>query len=154
MTNAKFNLSAFIFDLFGSRIVMPMTKKKDVGRALALLHQEGAEVFLMMYDPLYMNPEGVKYFIDFAISHRIAVVVPSKLLLKNGGVLSVEANYGDVGRQTAQMVNRVLKDRHAANQLELEFPDRVEVGINLKIANALGVVIPDDVVGKADYVYR
>ena len=75
-------------------------------------------------------------------------------MLKNGGVLSLEANYLAVGRQTALMIKKILQEQKSLSSLGLEFPNKHEVGINLKMARFLKVDIPESKLKRADYIFR
>ncbi len=130
----------------------PIEKEKEVGRALQLLKESGAEIFLMTYDPLIMNPEIFRYLVDFSITNRLALMVPSKALLKSGGVLAYEADYTEVGRQTAELVGRFLNGEKLT--AGLSYPNRGEIGINLKVARILGVTVSANILKKADHIYE
>lgn len=130
----------------------PVEQEKEVGRALQLLRESGAEIFLMTYDPIIMNPEIFRYLVDFSITNRLALMVPSKALLKSGGILAYEADYPEVGRQTADLVNRYFRGQKLTPGLS--YPSRGEIGINLKVARIIGVVVSENILKKADHIYE
>jgi putative tryptophan/tyrosine transport system substrate-binding protein len=132
----------------------PIEKEKEVGRAMQLLKESGAEVFLMTYDPLIMNPEIFRYLVDFSVNNRMALFVPSNALLKSGGVMSFEADYPDLGRQAGALVNSALKKSGGPMGVELLAPRKGVLGLNLKVADIVGVSIARDVIRKADNVYE
>jgi len=135
-------------------IVESLSRENEFSRKVQLLEDKGVKVFLMTFDPLVMNPDSYKYLVDFCLTQRIELVVPSKALLKNGGLASLEANYEDIGRQTAKVASQILNDRSSASRLHLEFPDQQEVGINLKVADKLGVSFSPSTIMNAQYIQR
>jgi len=62
-------------------------------------------------------------------------------------------NYYAVGRLAAKYVHRVLLGTSPA-ELPVERIDRLELVINLKTARALGLTIPQSVLGRADEVIQ
>ena len=132
--------------------IVEVKKVNEVSEAVERVFRDGSEVFLMTYDPLIMNPESFKYLVDFSISNNLYLVAPSRALLKGGALASLEADYLDIGRRTAEIANSILKDSGLSSRLELEFPSKEEVSVNRKIANSLRVNIPPSVIKKAVYV--
>lgn len=129
-------------------------KQKDVSKGIQNLEKMGSKVFLVTFDPLIMNRESYKYLVQYTITRGISLIVPSKSLLKNGGLVSLEADYGDIGRQTGKIVNRILGDASLAGSLRLEPPEQKNIGVNLKVARALNIDLSPLALKKASFVLR
>jgi putative ABC transport system substrate-binding protein len=66
-----------------------------------------------------------------------------------GGLMSYGPNLGDVFRQSASFVDKILKGANPAN-LPVEQPTKFHLVINLRTAKALGLTVPDSILVGAD----
>ena len=65
--------------------------------------------------------------------------------------MSYSANFFKLWQRTAGYVDRILKGTHPA-ELPIEQATEVSSNINLKTAKALGLVIPEPLIARADAV--
>jgi putative ABC transport system substrate-binding protein len=68
-----------------------------------------------------------------------------------GGLMSYGPNLSDMYRQSARLVDRILKGTSPAD-LPIELPTRYELIVNLKVAKAIGLAISDTFLLLADEV--
>jgi putative ABC transport system substrate-binding protein len=82
-----------------------------------------------------------KEALDLAMKHRLPSLSSYRLGAAQGGLMSYAANFGDLYRETAVYIDKILKGGKPAN-LPVAFPTKFELVINLRTAKALGLDVP------------
>jgi len=88
---------------------------------------------------------------ELAMKHRLPTVVGSREYAEAGGLASYGADYPELFRHAATLVDKILKGAKPSD-LPVEQPTKFELVINLKTAKALGLTIPPSLLGRADHV--
>src|SRR5687767_4766371 len=86
-----------------------------------------------------------------AVRHRLPVLSPQRQLVEAGALVYFGPSFGDMYRNAARYVDRILKGAKPAD-LPVEHPTRVELVINMRAAKNLGVTIPQSLMLRADKV--
>ena len=94
---------------------------------------------------------NVNLIIAAAARYKLPAVYIQKTFVAAGGLISYGPNFEDQFRRAADYVNRILKGEKPAD-LPVQAPNKYELAINLKTAKALGVTVPDTLLGRADEV--
>jgi putative tryptophan/tyrosine transport system substrate-binding protein len=89
--------------------------------------------------------------IALALQHRLPNVYGFRYYPANGGLASYGPDARDVHKRAAAYVDRILKGEKPAD-LPVQAPTKYELVINLKTAKALGITVPQTVLGRADEV--
>ena len=100
------------------------------------------------------SPTTVIYraqIIDFAARARLPGMYDKKEFVIDGGLMAYIPSPVEHGRRTAAYVDKIFKGAKPAD-LPIELPTRFELVVNLKSATALGLTIPQSILGRADEV--
>jgi len=89
--------------------------------------------------------------IALALQHRLPNVHGFRYYPASGGLASYGPDIIDVHRRAAAYVDRVLEGEKPTD-LPVQAPTKYELVINLKTAKALGITVPQTVLGRADEV--
>jgi putative ABC transport system substrate-binding protein len=86
-----------------------------------------------------------------AASHGVPTVGAGRAFIAAGGLLSYGGDIVDAYRLAGTYVARILKGERPRD-LPVQQTTRIELGVNLKAARALGVTVPLALLGRADEV--
>ena len=87
--------------------------------------------------------------IPLAARLRLPAVYPYRYYATDGGLVSYGPNTVDPHRRAAAYVDRILKGEKPAD-MPVQAPTKYELIINLTTAKALGITVPQSVLGRAD----
>jgi putative tryptophan/tyrosine transport system substrate-binding protein len=88
---------------------------------------------------------------DRATKIHLPAICPFREYVEAGCLMSYSASLVDLCRRAATYVDKILKGAKPAD-LPVEQPTKFELVINLKAAKALGLTIPQSLLGRADEV--
>ena len=128
-----------------------MRALKDVERVFRDARSAPAGAILVLGGPIFnVNPKSVA---DHAAKSRLPAVFVRQSFVTAGGLMSYGVNLGDLQRRAAIYIEKILKGTKPAD-LPVEQPAKFELVINLKTAKQIGVIIPPNVLARADKVIR
>jgi len=105
---------------------------------------------LMVVSSRFMNLSRSR-ILEFVSKQRIPLVTGWGPWVRAGGLLSYGPDLDALMKRAASHVDKILKGAKPAD-LPIEQPTKFELVINLKTAKALGLTIPQSVLGRADQV--
>ena len=111
--------------------------------------QGRADALYVCSDPL-VNTNRI-HIGTLALAARLPTMYVAREFVEAGGLMSYGPNYPVLFRRAAEFVDKVLRGTKPAN-IPVEQPTKFELVINLKTAKALGLTVPDKLLGLADEV--
>jgi len=94
-----------------------------------------------------------KRIAELAAKNRLPGIYPRSDFVTSGGLMAYGADRSEPLRRVAVFVDKILKGTKPAD-LPVEQPTKFEFVINLKTAKQIGVIIPPNVLARADKVIR
>jgi len=110
-----------------------------------------AEALIVVGNPLMS--QHVKSIFALAAKHRLPSMTEEDRYVDAGGLMSYGANFADLYRRAAGYVVEILKGAKTGD-LPVKLPSKFEIFVNLKTAEQIGVVIPQQVLVQADGVIK
>jgi putative ABC transport system substrate-binding protein len=92
-----------------------------------------------------------KQLVDLCSLYRLPSIWEATSYIRDGGLLSYGPSFPDMYRRSAGYVAKIIKGTQPS-ELPVQQPTRFEMGVNLKTAKALGVILPVSLIGQADEV--
>jgi len=117
--------------------------------AFATLSKGRAQAVIVPSDVLFnVNREKIA---ALAISHRLPSMFGVREYVEAGGLMSYGESFREFFRRAASYVDKIIKGAKPGD-LPIEQPSRFYLTINRKTARALGITIPQSLLGRADEV--
>jgi putative ABC transport system substrate-binding protein len=123
----------------------------DFGDAFSIMEQRLPDGILMVSDA--MTVLNRKRVIDFALDHRIPSIYEQDFLVRDGGLMSYGPDLKGNFERAADLVDRIFKGADPAT-LPFENPTRFTLVLNTKIAQAIGIAVPESLLLQADEVIQ
>jgi putative ABC transport system substrate-binding protein len=117
----------------------------QIDSAFAAMKQEGAGAVVVQ------GSLSTKNVAQLALKYRLPVASISRSFAEAGGLMSYGHNEPDSFRRAAFFVTKVLQGGKPAD-MPVEQPTKFELVINLKSAKAIGLMIPEAFLARADEV--
>jgi putative tryptophan/tyrosine transport system substrate-binding protein len=128
---------------------LPVAEAKDYAGALETAARARIEALFVMDDGAITH--GRRHILELAAKYSLPVVAIYKDFARAGAVIAYGPRLSVVYRRAAHYVDKILKGK-AASDLPVEQPDKFDLFVNLKAAQALGLAIPPTLLARADEV--
>jgi putative ABC transport system substrate-binding protein len=123
-------------------------ESKDLGPAFEALKSQ-AEALFLVGDPL-MTANRTRVT-ALALAARVPTIYVHGEYVSAGGLISYGANFPDLFRRAAEVVDKILRGTKPAD-IPVEQPTKFDLVINLTTAKALGLDVPPTLLARADEV--
>jgi len=129
--------------------VLNASTERDMDAAFATLGQLGADGLIIIRDAFFQT--RIEQFAALSVRHAMPTIFQDRAFAVAGGLMSYSSSDEDLYRQAGVYTGRILKGDKPAD-LPVVQSTKVELIINLKTAKALGLNVPNTLVGRADEV--
>jgi putative ABC transport system substrate-binding protein len=147
--NASRELTGAAKALGVALLPITVTGMNDFETGFAEITSHHCRALLVMSDPLFIGAS--QQLIELSSQNHIAASYDNSLIVDAGGLMSYGPDTVDMFRRSAHYVDKILKGEKPAN-LPIEQPEKFQLVINLKAAQALGLAIPQSILARADHV--
>jgi len=133
----------------GLTLVEKPVRTEDEARSVISAVRKGEVDGIFAPRLLLLNIPGL--ILEIAPKRAIPTMFDDVFYVERAGLASYAANFYGLGRQAARLVDKILKGARPSD-VPVEQPTKFELVINLKAAKALGITIPQSILGRADRV--
>ncbi len=120
-----------------------------IGRAFnSAVEQRAGAMLVSIETVMSANRRSI---VELAVKHRLPTMYAAREFVDAGGLISYGVHYPDLYRRAATFVDKIFKGAKPGD-LPIEQPTKLELVINQKAANALGLTIPRSLLFRADQV--
>ncbi|HEV8344398.1 MAG TPA: ABC transporter substrate-binding protein [Candidatus Binatia bacterium] len=124
---------------------------KDIETAFRAATKGRADALLALPSPVLSDQRT--QIADLALKSRLPAIYFRPDFVEDGGLMSYATSFTDLSRRAAVYVDKILKGAKPAD-LPVEQPTKFELVINLKTAKQIGLMIPPNVLARADKVIK
>ena len=122
---------------------------EDFEQAFAAATRGNAQALIVFDDGLTVAHRS--RIVTLAASSRLPAMYGLREFPDDGGLIAYGPNFADLHRRAATYVDKILKGAKPAD-LPVEQPTKLELVINRKTANSLGLTVPPTLLAQADDV--
>jgi putative ABC transport system substrate-binding protein len=122
---------------------------QELPRAFAAMTSQGADALVTVLSAFTLHHR--RQLVELAATSRLPEMYQGREFAEAGGLMSYATDRLDQWRNAATYVDKILKGAKPAD-LPAEQPRKLELVVNLKTAQALGLTIPPVILYQADKV--
>ncbi|GAK55443.1 hypothetical protein U27_02277 [Candidatus Vecturithrix granuli] len=130
----------------------PVTSQKEIPQALNSVRAK-TDVLLGIVDNTVYTSRTTEFIIRFTIQEQLPFIGLSLSYVKAGALCSLVFDNYDIGRQTAELAQKILTGVSPAT-LQITTPEKLDIALNLRTAKIVGVSIPKQIQRNAAIVYE
>jgi putative ABC transport system substrate-binding protein len=120
---------------------------ESIQRALAAISKESVSGLNVLPDPTFTAHGAL--IAALAAKARLPSVSGHGAYAEAGGLMSFGPSFAEMARGAGAFVAKILKGANPA-QLPVERPTKFELVINMKVANQIGLTVPQSLRARAD----
>jgi len=127
---------------------LEIRRAEDIAPAFEALNAQADALYVVGDALVSANRTRI---MTFSLSARLPTTFNTRVFVQAGGLMSYGPNFSDQFRRTAELVDKILRGTKPGD-IPVEQPTKIELVINLTVAKALGLAIPETFLVRADEV--
>jgi putative ABC transport system permease protein len=127
-----------------------ITSSSEVYQAAASMVQRGIDAFVLSPDNIVYS--AFESIVKAAAPHKIPIFLSDVERMGDGALCTYGYDYTTSGIQAAHLVDRVLRGE-SPGDIPFERYSKIIFGLNLKVANEIGIAIPQELLESATTIY-
>jgi putative ABC transport system substrate-binding protein len=131
--------------------VVESPRPEDFDGAFAALTKAHVRGLMVAESPYIAQHQS--QILALAAKSRLAAIYEKRYWVEAGGLISYGVVLAEIQRRMAECVDKILRGAKPS-EVPVQQPTTFELVINLKTAKALGVTIPQSLLGRADEVIQ
>jgi putative tryptophan/tyrosine transport system substrate-binding protein len=130
-------------------VIVTASAPDEIEPAFATLASERAGALVVSGETFFLTQRN--RVVELATRHMLPTIYPYREYFLAGGLMSYGTHWADEFYKSGLITGRILKGEKAAD-LPVQQVTKIELAINLKLAKALNLKIPEPLIGRADEV--
>jgi putative ABC transport system permease protein len=127
-----------------------ITSSSEVYQAAASVVNKGIDAFVLSPDNIVYS--AFESIVKAAQPKKIPIFISDVERIEDGAMAAYGYDYTTSGIQAAHLVDRVLKGENPGD-IPFERYSKITFGLNLKVAEDIGITIPPDLIEKATKIF-
>ncbi len=128
----------------------PVQSEKEADTAFAQIGRADVQGII---GPAHTSFNIAGHVLDAATRRRLPTVGSTAFWAEVGGLVSYGADFQEVGRQAARLVDRIIKGERPA-RIPVQSTTKIEFSVNVETARTLGLPLAPRILDRADRVFR
>ena len=129
----------------------PVKTAREFKSSLTQMEVNAGDAIFQIADDLVESQGSV--LLEEAKKRKMATMFHSEVWANKGSLAAYGPNYYEMGRQAADLVQKILKGAHPKD-LGVAHANKFDLAINLRTASSIGLKVPPELLKKADKVIR
>ena len=130
-------------------VIAVVANESDIDAAFGSFAQAGVQCVLAPWTPLLLTRH--EQIVALAAANHLPDIYAPSDALSRGGLMSYGSAFPEMWRLLGTQTAKILTGAKPS-ELPVEFPTRIELRVNLKVARERGITIPAIVLARADSV--
>jgi len=132
-------------------VLVEVESVADLERAVAEAARRGAQVLHVSPEPILASEKGFPRVLRAAQTLSLPIMFDNRGGLEAGALITCGPNFDELTRSLAMLLDKVLRGAKPADLPVVQARD-IEIGVNLRVAKALGIAVPSALLVRANVV--